>query len=313
MKRVLVTGGTGFIGRALVRALVERGDRVTLLARDTAAAKRKAPRSVRVVHWDGRSAGPWQDELGVVDAVVNLAGSPVAVRWTDESQKKIEQSRVDTTRLVVEAIAKAPKKPAVLVSASATGFYGASRPGDELDEDSACGKDFLAKVCKRWEEAAQAAKEHGVRDVELRIGIVLGAGGGAVKEMVAPLRLFIGGPIGKGDNELSWVHVDDVIGMILWALDTETVQGPVNAVSPYPTTGRELASTMASVIGRPSVSVPEGLLRMRFGGAVDVMVGSLRVHPKRAIDGGYEYHFARLLPALEQALMGHEQVRLAAS
>jgi uncharacterized protein len=301
MIRVLVTGGTGFVGKALIRALLERGDQVTVLSRDARGAANELPRDVRSVAWTPGKAGPWQSELGVVDAVVHLAGSPVATRWNDKVMATIEKSRVDATRALVEAIAKADKKPRVLVSASGTNFYGHDRGDEELDEDASAGKGFLAKVCVGWEGEAKKADDLGVRTVQLRIGLVLGSGGGALSEMV---RFgVVGGPVGKGDNKLSWIHLDDVVGLILLALDNPEVKGPINATSPYVTTQKELAKTIGSVTGNPAVPVPEVVARLMLGGAVDVMIGSLHVHPRRAIDLGYEYHHARLVPALEAALM----------
>jgi len=303
--RVLVTGGTGFVGSALVKALALRGDRVTVLTRNPEKAQRGLPRGVRAAAWNPLKAGPWQDELGVVDAVVHLAGDPVAQRWSDAVKKSIKSSRVESTRLIVEGIAKADKKPSVMVSASATGYYGVSRKG-RLVEDSDPGKGFLPEVCVGWEEEAKKAEEHGLRTVQLRIGVVLGPHGGALDKMVAPMRMFVNGPIGKGDNMLSWVHRDDVVGMILWALDDDGKEGVYNCTSPFSTTGKGLAKAIGSVIGRPAIRAPEAAVRMVMGEAVDVLVGSLEVYPERAVDEGYEYHFARLTPALEDALMSDQ-------
>ena len=293
------------MGRALVKALVKRGDRVTVLTRNVRKARNGLPRGVRVAAWNPLKEGPWQEELGVVDAVVHLAGDPVARRWTDAVKKSIEQTRVESTRLLVDGIAKADKKPAVMVSASATGYYGVSREG-RLVEESGPGKGFLPEVCIGWENAAKKAEEHGVRTVQLRMGVVLGPDGGALDKMVAPMRLFVSGPIGKGDNMMSWVHRDDVVGMILWALDDDGRQGAYNCTSPYSTTGKEMAKTIGSVLGRPAIPAPEAAARMVMGEVVDVLLGSLDVYPERAVEAGYEYYFARLTPALESSLMADE-------
>lgn len=289
----------------MVKALAKRGDRVTVLTRNPDKARSELPRGVRAAAWNPLKPGPWQEELGVVDAVVHLAGDPVAQRWSEAVKKSIKSSRIDSTKLLVEGIANANKKPSVMVSASATGYYGVSRKG-RLVEDSEPGKGFLPEVCIGWEEQAKKAEEHGVRTVQLRLGVVLGPDGGALDKMVAPLRLFVNGPIGKGDNMMSWVHRDDVVGMILWALDDDGKEGPYNCTSPFSTTGKELAKTMGSVLGRPAVPAPEAAVRMVMGEAVDVLVGSLDVYPERAVEEGYEYHFARLTPALEDALMADE-------
>ncbi len=302
MKTVLVTGGTGFVGGALVRALLRRGDRVTVLSRNVDKARAQVPRQARVAAWQPGKPGAWTDELSVVDAVVHLAGAPVATRWSPKYKKLIESSRDDTTRHLVEAIGAQSNKPAVLVSASATGFYGASRK-ERLDEDAEPGSDFLAKVCVGWEEAVRAVSEHGVRNAQLRIGVVLGPGGGALARMVLPLRSMVGGPIGKGDNKMSWVHIDDVVGMLLWAVDDDNVSGPINCTSPYVTTGKEMAKTIGSVINRPAVGTPTAVMRMVLGEAVDVIIGSQEIYPQRAIDGEYEFQHARLVPALEASLM----------
>ncbi len=301
MLRVLVTGGTGFVGRALVRALIRRGDQVTVLSRD-ARHGRDVPREARVVAWSPGKPGPWEAELSVVDAVVHLAGAPIAKRWTPAYKKTLAASRVDTARALVEAIGKQPHKPSVFVSASGVGYYGASRPGKELDEDSAPGTDFLAKLCVEWEREAKAVEQHGVRSVQLRLGVVLGPGG-ALAEMVQLGGAFVGGPVGKGDNALSWIHLDDVVGMVLWALDDAAVSGPINCTSPFVTTQRELAKTAGSVLGRPAVGVPEAVMRVAMGEAVDVLCGSVDAKPKRALELGYAYHHARLVPALEAALV----------
>ena len=299
--RVLVTGGTGFVGGAVVRALSRRGDRVTVLSRNPKKAQRDLPRGVRAAAWDPRKEGHWQDEVGVVDAVVHLAGDPIAQRWSPDAKKAIRDSRVESTRLVVDAIEKAQKRPAVLVSASATGYYGIERKG-RLDEASEPGKGFLPELCMAWEEQAPRASELGTRSVQLRLGVVVGPGG-ALDKMIAPMRLFVNGPIGSGENILSWVQRDDVVGMALTALDDDSWEGAYNCVSPYAVTSRELAKTLGSVIGRPAVPAPAGPVKMILGDFVDVLTGNLDVFPQRAVDAGYEYHHARLTPALEAALM----------
>ena len=303
MLRVLVTGGTGFIGRVLIRALVDRGDKVTVLSRNPKRGRSQIPRDVRVVAWNPGTSGPWEEELSVVDAVVHLAGATVAKRWTAAYKEQILKSRVDSANALVEAIAKNDKKPDVFVSASGIGYYGQDLPGKKVDEKSSPGSDFLAQVCVKWEEAARGAEDHGVRSVQLRIGMVIGPDGGAVDSMVQLGGAFVGGPIGKGDNTLSWVHVEDVVGMALMAIDNPEIKGPLNATSPFVTTQRELADTMGSVLGRPTFGMPEPVAKAILGDFIDAVVGSVNAQPNRALELGYEYHYARLVPALEDALI----------
>jgi uncharacterized protein (TIGR01777 family) len=303
VKRVLITGGSGFIGRRLVGQLLDRGDRVTVLTRDAGKARRRLPDPVRVAAWNPEKEGPWIEELEIVDVVVHLAGEAVAQRWDDKVKRAIEKSRVDTTRLLVEAMGKAKHKPSTFVCASAIGYYGPRPPSEELDEDAAPGKDFLAGVVTRWEEAAREAEKHGIRTAEIRIGVVLGEGGGAIEQMVKPFKFFLGGPIGSGEQVISWVHRDDVVGMIVLAIDDETVKGPINAVSPNPATSAELAKAIGIVMGRPSwLKAPEFAVKLRLGEAAEVVTQGQRVVPRRAIELGYEFHYARLLPALESIL-----------
>jgi uncharacterized protein (TIGR01777 family) len=239
----------------------------------------------------------------VVDAVVHLAGEQVAQRWSPAVKDRITKSRVDSTKLLVEAIGKAAHKPSTLVCASAIGYYGARGPDEELDEDAEPGSGFLADVVKRWEEAARAVEEHGVRAVELRIGVVLGEGGGALEKMILPFKLFAGGRIGTGKQVISWVHREDVVGMILLALGDDRVKGPMNAVSPHAATGEELANALGAVLNRPAwLPTPAFALQIALGEAAEVLTTGQRVFPKKAVELGYEFYHARLLPALESIL-----------
>jgi uncharacterized protein len=303
MQRVLLTGGSGFLGRALSQALLARGDRVTVLTRDPDRARPHLPADVRVASWTPDREGPWTEELGAVDAVVQLAGEPVAQRWTAAVKDRLKKSRIDSTRLLVEAIGKAAHQPKVLVCASATGFYG-PRPGDErLDETSGGGQGFLAELVGQWEEAARGAEQHGLRVVEVRIGVVLGEGGGALEKMILPFKLHAGGPVGDGKQVVSWVHRDDLVGMILLALDDERVKGPLNAVSPNAATGRELAQAIGQVMGRSSwLPAPAFAVRAAMGEAAEILTTGQRVYPARAVELGYAFRYASLVPALESIL-----------
>jgi uncharacterized protein (TIGR01777 family) len=261
------------------------------------------PSAVRAAAWTPEKEGPWFEELSVVDAVVHLAGEPVIRRWTEEAKRAIDQSRAGSTRLLVEAIGRAKPKPSVLVCGSAIGYYGSRGADDRLDEDAPAGKDFLAEVARRWEEAASAAEQHGVRVVELRIGVVLGEHGGALERMVRPFKMYLGGPIGQGSQIVSWVHRDDVVGMILFSVDDERVRGPMNAVSPYPVSSEQLAQALGIVLNRPSwFRAPGGVLKMAFGEGAEVLLKGQRAYPKKAVELGYEFRHARLLPALESIL-----------
>jgi uncharacterized protein len=303
VKNVLISGGSGFIGRRLAQELLARGDRVTVLTRDAGRARHHFPERVRCAAWTPGKEGPWVEELETVDAVVHLAGEPVAQRWSEAVKDRIVKSRVDSTRLLVEAMAKATHKPAVLVSASAIGYYGPRGPDEKLEEGAEPGSGFLADVVKRWEEAARAAEEHGVRSVQLRIGVVLGEGGGAVDKMALPFKLFGGGPVGDGKQVISWVHREDVVGMILLALDDERVKGPVNAVSPNPVTSAEMARALGSVMNRPSwIRTPAFALRLAMGEAAEILTTGQRVFPARAVELGYEFRYTKIVPALESIL-----------
>lgn len=303
MKKILVTGATGFIGSRVVRELAARGDEVTVLTRSLASAERLG-RAVRARLWSPGRVGDWFDALDGQDAVVNLAGEQaVGVRWTEETKRRILESRVETTRRLVEAIGRAEHKPNVLVSASAVGYYGAVGAERVLDERAPAGEDFLARVCVAWEAAASQAQEHGLRVVIPRIGIVIGPGGGALAEMVRPFRLFAGGPIGSGEQVVSWVHLDDLVAIFLLLIDDVSYSGPVNVVAPSPLSNAELAREIGRVLRRPSwLKVPEVALRARFGEGADPLVTGQRVVP--AVLGAHRYVWRQpeISGALEAAL-----------
>jgi uncharacterized protein len=286
--RVLVAGGTGFVGTALCDALTAGGHEVTLVSRD--------PERL------GSPAVSW-DDVGVAvaesDAIVNLAGESIAGgRWTAARKQRILDSRVMSTRRIVEAIAAAATRPIVLVNASAIGFYGPH--GDELcDERTPPGTGFLADVCRAWEVEAAAAEHHGLRVVRLRLGIVLGRDGGALARMVPPFRAFLGGPIGDGKQWMSWIHRDDVCGLVLHALADETLSGAVNATAPGPVTNAEFARTLGDVLARPAiVPTPAFVLRLAFGEMADMLLTGQRVLPSVADGAGYRWRYAHLAAAL---------------
>jgi uncharacterized protein (TIGR01777 family) len=301
--KVLVTGGTGFVGRRVVTALTEHGHRCVVVSRGT--ANPWDTDAVELVRSDPTRPGPWQTMLGTCDAVINLAGAPIVDpphRWTDTRKLQIRESRIETTRCIVDALRHVETPPTVFVSASAVGYYG-SRGDRKLDETAPPGGDFLARLCIEWEEAARGAADV-TRVTLLRTGIALGKDGGALHNMLTPFRLGLGGPWGAGTQWWSWIHADDVVGLILLALERD-LPGAINAVAPNPVTVNEFAKTLGSVLSRPAVArVPEFALRLALGEAAEAMLASQRVVPRRALDVGYVFQHPELRPALEAALHG---------
>jgi uncharacterized protein (TIGR01777 family) len=291
---VFVTGATGLIGRALCPALLERGHEVTALSRAPPAVSR-LPAGVSVVAGDPTVPGPWQDTLARAGACVSLAGESLDERWTEARKRTFRTSRVDSTRNVADVLRT--RGPGVLVSASAIGFYG-DRGEETLDEAAAPGTDYLADLCRAWEDAAAPATAR-ARVVRLRTGLVLARDGGALPRMVLPFRLFVGGPLGDGRFWQSWIHLADVVGLVLLALEDRRAEGPLNAVSPEPARNRDVAKAIGRVLGRPSaLPTPAFAVRTAVGEMADVVLSSQRVLPAKALALGYRYRF----PALEGAL-----------
>lgn len=288
--RITLTGATGFLGQALVSRLQGAGHQTTILSR-----------SARTGHaaWDPLAGPP---ELHGAEAVIHLAGEPVAQRWSATVKQKIRDSRVLGTRHLVAGIAAMPVKPRVLISASAIGFYG--HRGDEvLTEQSEPGEGFLPATCLEWERAAQAAESLGVRVVRLRIGIVLGRDGGALARMLPPFRMGAGGRLGSGRQWMSWIHLDDVAGLAHWALENEQVSGALNASAPEPVRNDEFTRLLAAALHRPAIfPVPEFSLKLLFGEMARVLLESHRVLPEAALKGGYAFRFPRLDAALENLI-----------
>jgi len=300
--RVAVTGATGMIGSALVRALVDRGDEVTVLSRSPEDAARKL--GVEAVGWkDPLSEAAPAEALRGRDAVVHLAGAPVAQRWSDDARREIRESRVLGTRNLVAGLAALPEseRPSTLISQSASGWYGAR--GDEpLDESAPAADDFLAQVTLGWETEARLAEELGVRVVTTRTGVVLSESGGALEKMLPPFKLGVGGPVAGGRQYVPWVHLDDVIGAILFALDNPAARGPVNVAAPEPVTNGELSRALGRVLHRPAVApVPALAVKLLYGDMAWVVTTGQRAVPARLLELGYEFRRPDLEDALRDA------------
>jgi len=297
--QIVVTGGTGFIGRPLCASLSQEGHRVTLLTRRKEEAQRSCGSNVTAVEWNGRETGAWERCLEGADAVVNLAGAPIADgRWTDARKRVLAESRVLTTRLLAEAMSRRTSKPRTLISASGIGYYGAS-DDRVLDEGATRGEGFLADLCLAWEAEALRTAEFGVRVVLLRTGMVLELDGGALPKMLLPFRLFMGGPIMPGTQWVSWIHRRDHIGLILWLLAASHISGPVNAVAPEAVTMKRFCELLGQVLHRPSwFPVPAFALQAALGELGTLMTTGQRINPAKALSGGYVFHYPALEPAL---------------
>lgn len=297
--RVLVTGATGMIGSALCGALLGRGDEVVGLTRDPGQAAEKQPR-VSWHAWEPTLERPPAEGFAGVDGVVHLLGEPIAQRWTDEAKHRIMESRSTGTHNLVGAIAGLEHKPRVMVSQSAVGYYG-DRGEAAVDESDGPGSSFDAEVTRAWEAAAHEVGATGVRLVIVRTGQVLDPGGGLLGELLTPFKLGLGGPIAGGGMYLSWIHRDDEVGILLWALDTEAASGIVNASAPHPVTNREFSKALGRALGRPAlVPVPGFVLDLKFGSELGaVLRGGQRVLPKRTQELGYEFKHAQIDEALK--------------
>jgi uncharacterized protein (TIGR01777 family) len=296
--RVLVTGATGFIGRRLVARL----ERPVVLSRDPVRARADLG-PVDAFRWDAESGPPPHEAFEGVDAVVHLAGENVGSgRWTRERKALILGSRVSGTRNLVATLRELSRPPAVLISASAVGYYG-SRGDEILDEASGPGGDFLSEVCVAWEAEAGKARAFGMRVVAPRIGVVLGPGGGALAAMLPIYRVGLGGPFGLGGQWMPWVAVDDVVGLLLHAVTAPGLDGPLNVVGPAPVINREFARELGKALGRPAlVPVPGFALRIVLGQFAEALLASQRVLPRVATEAGYRFACRDLPTALRSAL-----------
>lgn len=295
---ITVTGGTGFIGKRLVDRLLADGHSVHVVGRSPRTGV--AP-GQRFSLWDAMSGEPPEQSLAGADAVVHLAGEPVAQRWTPETKRRIRVSRLEGTERLVQALSKQPKPPAVLISASGIDYFG-DRGDEELTESSKPGTGFLSEVCQGWEKAADGAEAFGVRVVKLRFGLVLGMGG-AMALMLTPFKMGLGGRLGDGSQWMAWIHIDDVVGLICHAIEQESLRGAFNTTAPNPVRNSQFTQTLARVLHRPAfIPAPVWGLKLMFGEMAQVLLASRRVLPRSAEKAGFKFAFPDLGPALKNLL-----------
>jgi uncharacterized protein len=291
--KIIITGSSGLVGSSLIPFLSTGGHHITRFTRS------KTDAAQGIAYWDPAKKKIDASKLEGFDAVVHLSGENVAGRWTSEKKAEIENSRVNTTEFLCKNLAKLDKKPKVLVCASAIGFYG-DRGDEILTEQSVAGSGFLAEVAKKWESATDIASKSGIRVVNIRFGVVLSPKGGALEKMLLPFQMGLGGKIGSGEQYISWISIDDAIGVIYYAITGDSIQGPLNAVSPNSVTNLEFTKTLGRVLNRPTIfPVPSFVLKFLFGEmAEETLLASARVEPSKLLSSGYEF----LYPDLEVAL-----------
>lgn len=296
--KIVIAGGTGFIGRYLCHELVNQGHSIIVLSRHPESAP--APANARVIQWDGGEDGPWTTLCDGAEVVINLSGAPIADRrWTPARKRELVDSRVLTTRALLTSIAKWNTKPHTFITASGVGFYG-DRGQEKVDEGSPHGEGFLAELCQAWEAAAKQGETLGLRVLPVRFGMVLGLKGGALPKMAFPFRFFLGGPVLPGSQFVSWIHVTDLSRLILWLMTNQSMSGPVNGVAPDAVTMKEFCERLGQAMRRPSwFPVPGFLLRIALGELASMLTTGQRVYPQRALEGGFTFLYPGLPAALE--------------
>jgi uncharacterized protein (TIGR01777 family) len=296
--RVLVTGATGFLGRKICASLAGDGHRTVALSRNAGAARAKLPEAGELLSWDPISSPPPAESVEGTDAVVNLVGESVVGLWTASKKRSLRESRIKSTRNLVRAIENTPSPPKVLISASAVGYYG-DRGENEITEQCGPGADFLSDLCLDWEREAHRAAEFGARVVSLRIGLVLGREGGMLPALLPAAKLGLFGRLGSGKQWWPWVHADDIVGLVRFALANK-IEGPLNATAPNPIRQKDFARTLGRLLGRPSFLPVPSFVLLLAGGLSGETLRSQRVMPKVALNAGYEFRHADLVTALSQ-------------
>lgn len=303
MKKIIITGATGSIGKKLVQKLTARGDEVIVFTRNPENAEKKIADAREYVKWEYERISVWMHELHGVDAVVHLAGANLgAKRWNEEYKKLAYKSRIISTRNLVEAIKQVEKKPKAFICSSAVGIYG-NRYDELLDENSSLGDDFMANICKDWEKEAAKVEQYGVRRVSIRTGLVLQKDEGVLKKMLLPFKLFIGGPLGSGRQWFPWIHIDDIVGIYLHTIDNENIFGAINGASPGIVTMKEFAKTLGKVLRRPSLfPVPKFVMKLVAGEIAAYSVMSQRTSVEKILNTGYKFNFENLEEGLKSLL-----------
>jgi uncharacterized protein (TIGR01777 family) len=296
--KILITGGTGFVGTQLTSRLVQDGHEVTILTRSLKGAKGSSP-GISYLEGDPTKKGPWQEAIKNHDAIINLAGASIFSKWTDEHKRAIRESRVSTTKNIVEGIPSDPSKKMTLFSTSAVGYYG-FHGDEELVEESPPGNDFLARIATEWEGEALKAKEKGARVVITRFGIVLGEKGGALSQMIPLFKKYIGGPIGSGRQWFSWVHIKDLAEAFVFLTRHPEISGPVNVCSPNPVRNRDLAKALGRALHKPSfLPAPAFMVKLVLGEFGSVILEGQRVIPRKLLESGFVFQYADINKALQ--------------
>lgn len=306
MARILITGATGLIGGKLTEYLLDNKNEITVITRKRDSVSRSLAERVSIIEWDGADASLKGSQLSGYKAIIHLAGAGIAdKRWSDQYKKIIYDSRIKTTRALVEAIGNADQKPEVFVCSSAVGIYG-DCGNEEITEEHHYAEGFLADVCKDWEAEAEKVEAFHVRRVSLRTGVVLSTQGGALKKMLLPFKLFIGGPLGSGKQWFPWIHIEDIIGSISFALENKNVTGALNLAAPESVRMRTFAKLLGKVLGRPALfPVPKFVLKIIMGEAAEATLASQKVIPAKLISYGYRFQFPALKNALQNLLQNN--------
>ncbi len=300
--KVVITGATGFVGQVIVKQLLEAGDEVVVLTRNVAKAAITLGSSCHYYQWNDSESLPPLEALEGADGIINLMGETISERWDENQKKKIYSSRINGTKKLVEALEKLKNGPKSFISTSAIGIYG-NRGPEELNESSTVADDFLAKVCKDWENEANKARNHGVRLAIIRVGIVLGKGGGALAKMLPIFKLGGGGPLGSGNQYMSWIHVEDLASMYLEALKNPSIKGVLNGTAPYPASNREFTKVLGNAVKRPAfLPAPAFAIKIAFGEMSQILLEGQKVLPVKFKEAKFKFRYPTLEMAIKESL-----------